>query len=122
MFVLEIVREKTERVADACEDISTLSKAASVADAEARQAEAGGCNAGEVARVVSFGQSAVLYLARFRAGFIPEKVKGRALNLIQQFFVSSLIRRSSGRDEFLLRICKAAQQRRKRGRKKSEAA
>ena len=102
VFVLKIVRQKTQRVAYTLQNLRGRAKTAMVADAQARQAKSRGCDAGHGTRVVSIRQSAVLHLARFRACFKPEKIEGRALNFVQQFFVGPLIRRSRGLDECFL--------------------
>src|SRR5580692_2404929 len=103
VLVLEVVREKTKRAANALENFLLRAKAAMVADAEACQTKASGGDARHGARVVPIRQRAVFHLPRFRARLKPEKIERCALNFVQQFFVGALIRRSSRLDEFLLR-------------------
>src|SRR5580693_2418927 len=93
VLVLQVVREKSQRVADTRENIRGRAKTAMIADAQGRQTKPGGGDAGHGACIVAVRQRAVFHLPGLRTCFEPEKIKGSALNLVQQLVVSSLIRR-----------------------------
>src|SRR5229473_370049 len=81
-----------------------------IANAQAGQAKTGSGDAGHLSRIVPIGQRAILYLTSLRARFVPEEIKGGALNLIEKLLIGSFVGRTSGLDERLLTSVSAARQ------------
>src|SRR5260370_35364659 len=73
-----------------------------IANAQAGQAKTRSSDAGHLSRIVPIGQRTILYLTSLRARFVPEEIKGGALNLIEKLFIVSFVGRTDRLDERLL--------------------
>src|SRR5260370_36509246 len=81
-----------------------------IANAQAGQAKTRSSDAGHLSRIVPLDQRTILYLTSLRARFVPEEIKGGALNLIEKLFIGSFVERTDRLDERLLTFVSAARQ------------
>src|SRR5260370_19586679 len=81
-----------------------------IANAQAGQAKTRSSDAGHLSRIVPIGQRTILYLTSLRARFVPEEIKGGALNLIEKLLIGSFVGSTCGLDERLFTTVAAARQ------------
>src|SRR5205807_2485783 len=75
VLVVQVIGEETQRKANALDNFRRLPVAAMVTDTKTSQAKTGGGDARHGVRIIAIRSGAVFYLAGFRAGFVPEKIK-----------------------------------------------
>ena len=83
----QLVPEKRQALDDAQPRVRVADKAALFGDANCRQAEAGGGDAGAEARVLGANIAAVLDQARLRIGLLPEEQEAGVLQVVQKLVV-----------------------------------
>src|SRR5271155_1945464 len=92
VFVRDFVPSETQGGANLFEDFLRVGPAALIGDAQRREAEAGGGDAGHVTRVVAFRGAAVFGETRLGMGLLEKKLCGSFGDFVEQLIVGLIQR------------------------------
>lgn len=92
VLVRQVVKDKSECAARSSCNLSSLGQSSMIGNAQGSKAKTSRCDARQGAPVLAVGQGAIFDLAGRGACFLPEKLKRRPLNFIQELLVGARIR------------------------------